>query len=107
MSAILEPAEVLQRIVDETTRLLESDGARIDLYDPAIDALRWSYAAGETMAVVPAWAKTGGLKPGQAVAGTAFAEQRAVRTDDYLEDDRFDPRRSGAVVRARHRASAR
>ena len=33
MSAILDPAEVLQRIVDETSRLLESDGARIDLYD--------------------------------------------------------------------------
>ena len=34
VSAILDPAEVLQRIVDEATRLLESDGARIDLYDP-------------------------------------------------------------------------
>ena len=34
VSAILEPDEVLQQIVDETTRLLESDGARIDLYDP-------------------------------------------------------------------------
>ncbi len=89
VSAILDPAEVLQRIVDETTRLLESDGARIDLYDPTIDALRWSYAAGEAMAIRPEWAKVGGLKPGQAVAGTAFAEQRPVRTDDYLEDDRF------------------
>ncbi len=89
VSAILEPAEVLQQIVDETTRLLESDGARIDLWDPSIEALRWSYAAGETMAVVPDWARVGGLRPGQAVAGTAFAEQRAVRTDDYLDDDRF------------------
>ena len=34
VSAILDPAEVLQQIVDEATRLLESDGARIDLYDP-------------------------------------------------------------------------
>ena len=31
VSAILEPDEVLQQIVDESTRLLESDGARIDL----------------------------------------------------------------------------
>ncbi len=89
VSAILEPAEVLQQIVDETTRLLESDGARIDLYDPEIDALRWSYAAGDAMSVVPEWATTGGLKPGQAVAGTAFAEQRPARTDDYLTDERF------------------
>ena len=89
VSAILEPDEVLQQIVDETTRLLESDGARIDLYDPEIDALRWSYAAGDAMAKVPEWALTGGLKPGQAVAGTAFAEQRPARTDDYLIDERF------------------
>ena len=89
VSAILEPDEVLQQIVDETTRLLESDGARIDLYDPDIDALRWAYAAGDAMARIPVWAQTGGLKPGQAVAGTAFAEQRPVRTDDYLTDERF------------------
>jgi PAS domain S-box-containing protein len=95
VSAILDPAEVLQRIVEETTRLLESDGARIDLYDPSIDALRWAYAAGDAMRVAPEWAATGGLRPGQAVAGTAFAEQRPVRTDDFLEDDRF--RRDDAV----------
>ncbi|MFL5681761.1 MAG: GAF domain-containing protein [Chloroflexota bacterium] len=89
VSAILEPDEVLQRIVDEATRLLESDGARIDIYDPEIDALRWSYAAGDAMSNMPDWAVTGGLKPGQAVAGTAFVEQRPVRTDDYVADDRF------------------
>ncbi len=89
VSAILDPAEVLQQIVDETTRLLESDGARIDLYDPATDTLQWSYAAGDAMSVIPEWAVNGGLKPGQAVAGTAFAEQRPVRTDDYIADDRF------------------
>ena len=90
VSAILDPAEVLQQIVDEAARLLESDGARIDQYDPEIDALRWSYSAGDAMAVMPEWAKTGGLKPGQAVAGLAFAEQRAVLTRDYLADERFD-----------------
>ncbi|HEY4633899.1 MAG TPA: GAF domain-containing protein, partial [Candidatus Limnocylindrales bacterium] len=90
VSAILDPAEVLQRIVDEAARLLGSDGSRIDIYDPEIDALRWSYAAGPTMAVIPEWAKTGGLKANQAVAGTAFAQQRPLRTDDYLEDDRFE-----------------
>jgi PAS domain S-box-containing protein len=89
VTAILDPAEVLQRIVDESTRLLESDGSRIDLYDAELDALRWSYAAGPAMAVVPEWARTGGLKANQAVAGTAFAEQRPIRTDDYLADERF------------------
>ena len=96
VSAILEPAEVLQQIVEEATRLLESDGARIDLYEPDVDTLRWAYAAGDAMSVVPDWALTSGLKPGQAVAGTAFAEQRPARTDDYLVDERFrrdDPAR--------------
>ena len=89
VSAILDPAEVLQRIVDETTRLLESDGARIDLYDPSIDALRWAYAAGEAMTMAPDWAMTVGRRPGEAVTGRAFVEQRPVRTDDYLTDARF------------------
>ena len=96
VSAILEPAEVLQQIVEEATRLLDSDGARIDLYEPDVDTLRWAYAAGDAMSVVPEWALTSGLKPGQAVAGTAFAEQRPARTDDYLVDERFqqdDPAR--------------
>src|SRR4030095_12169955 len=75
VSAILEPDAVLQQIVDETTRLLESDGARIDLYDPEIDALRWSYAAGDAMSVVPEWATTGGLQPGHAAHRPAFAAQ--------------------------------
>ena len=90
VSAILDPAEVLQRIVDEAARLLESDGARLDQYDPELDALRWAYSAGEAMSVIPEWARTGGLKPGQAVAGLAFAQQRAILTRDYLADDRFD-----------------
>ena len=90
VSAILDPAEVLQRITDEAARLLDSDGARIDQYDPEIDALRWSYAAGDAMSDMPDWARTGGLKPGQAVAGLAFAEQRAILTKDYLADERFE-----------------
>ena len=71
VSAILDPAEVLQRIVDEAARLLDSDGARIDLYDPEIGALRWAYAAGDAMADVPDWgqdrrpqAAPGGGRPG-------------------------------------------
>ena len=90
VSAILEPDEVLQQITEEAARLLESDGARIDQYDPEIDALRWSYAAGDAMSKMPKWAKTGGLKPGQAVGGMAFKDRRAVLTTDYLTDDRFD-----------------
>ena len=37
VSAILDPAEVLERIVVEAARLLESDGSRIDLWDEEIE----------------------------------------------------------------------
>ena len=90
VSAILEPGEVLQRIVDEAARLLDSDGARIDLYDAERDILRWGYAAGDAMKAVPDWAVDSGLKPRQGVAGLAFAEQRPVIAQDYATDDRFE-----------------
>ena len=90
VSAILDPGDVLERIVNESVRLLESDGARIDLWDEELGALRWMYAAGETMRDIPDFAQAGGLRPRQAVAGLAFAEQAPVMTTDYLTDDRFE-----------------
>jgi PAS domain S-box-containing protein len=90
VSSILDPAEVLGRIVEEAARLLESDGSRIDLWDEASESLLWAYSAGTAMANVPDWAPTRGIKPGQAVAGLAFSEQRPVMTPDYLSDDRFE-----------------
>ena len=89
VSAILDPAEVLDRIVVEAARLLDSDGARIDLWDEARGGLRWAFTAGEAMADVPDWGETG-LKPRQAVAGLAFAEQAPVMTEDFLTDTRFE-----------------
>ena len=90
VSSILDPATVLTQIVTESARLLGSDGARIDLWDERIGALRWAYSTGEAMSEVPEWGRTGGLKPRQAVAGLAFAEQRPIMTEDYLADDRFE-----------------
>ena len=90
VSSILDPDVVLGRIVEEAARLLDSDGSRIDLWDEASGSLKWAYSAGPAMADVPEWAPTRGIKPGQAVAGLAFAEQRPVMTPDYLSDDRFE-----------------
>ena len=89
VSSILDPTEVLDQIVVEAARLLDSDGSRIDLWDDGTESLLWAYSAGEAMRNVPDWGRTGGIKPGQAVAGQAFAEQRPLMTDDYLADDRF------------------
>jgi PAS domain S-box-containing protein len=89
VSSILDPTEVLDRIVIEATRLLDSDGSRIDLWDEETGSLQWAYSAGDAMRDVPDWGRTGGIKPGQAVAGLAFQEQRAFMTADYLADSRF------------------
>ena len=80
-----------------------------------LGALRWAYSAGEAMSEVPEWGRTGGLKPRQAVAGLAFAEQRPVMTEDFLADDRFETtpeieafvRRPGSVRSSRRRWPAR
>ena len=54
VSAILDPADVLERIVVEAARLLDSDGARIDLWDDDLGALRWAYSrSGDAMRDVP------------------------------------------------------
>ena len=90
VSSILDPTEVLDRIVVEAARLLDSDGSRIDLWDDETQSLLWAYSAGDAMRDVPDWGRTGGLKPGQAVAGMAFREQRAFMTADYLVDSRFE-----------------
>ncbi len=90
VSAILDPTDVLERIVTEAARLLESDGARIDLWDDELGALRWAYSAGDAMREMPEWGRSGGLRPRQAVAGLAFAERASVMTADYLTDDRFE-----------------
>jgi PAS domain S-box-containing protein len=90
VSSILDPTEVLDRIVVEAARLLESDGSRIDLWDDATSSLLWAYSAGDAMRDVPDWGRTGGIKPGQAVAGLAFADQRPYMTADYLADSRFE-----------------
>ncbi len=90
VSSILDPDTVLTRIVAESARLLGADGARIDLWDEALGALRWAYSSGDAMAEVPEWGRTGGLKPRQAVAGLAFAEQKPIMTEDFLADERFE-----------------
>jgi PAS domain S-box-containing protein len=90
VSSILDPTEVLDRIVVEAARLLDSDGSRIDLWDEDSGSLLWAYSAGEAMRDVPDWGRSGGIKPGQAVAGLAFAEQRPQMTADYLADSRFE-----------------
>ena len=46
ITAIREPGDLLQHVVDEALRLLRADGAVIDQFDPTTRRLAWAYDAG-------------------------------------------------------------
>ena len=50
ISAAADLSSVLQLAVDEAARLLQADGARIDLVDADSGLLRWAYASGALQA---------------------------------------------------------
>ena len=89
--ALRYPAEVLQRSVDEAARLLNADGARIDLLNEADGALYWAYdaATGRRPGLGPI-AGSGEARAGEGISGRAVRELRPVFTGDYLVDDRFE-----------------
>ena len=91
ITAVREPAEVLQLAVDEAARLLAADGARIDLLDPNDGALYWAYdaATGRRPGLGPIGG-SGEAKAGEGISGRAVREMRPVFTGDYLDDDRFE-----------------
>ncbi len=90
ISAIRDPAELLQQVVDEAARLLDADGARIDLLDPKDGVLYWAYDAmtGLRPGMGPIEGD-GEAQAGEGISGRAVLERRAVYTGDYLVDDRF------------------
>ncbi|HEX2221873.1 MAG TPA: GAF domain-containing protein [Candidatus Limnocylindria bacterium] len=90
ITSLRDAAAVLQRTVDEATRLLGADGGRIDLVDPTGSTLNWAYGSSPidrriVEGEVPD--DVGGLDEG--VAGRAVVEGRPVITGDYLADGRF------------------
>ena len=90
ITAVQDPAEVLQLAVDEAAGLLGADGARIDLlHDDG--ALYWAYDA--TTGKRPGLGPIGGsgeAQAGEGISGRAVRELQAVFTGDYLNDDRFE-----------------
>ena len=89
ISALHDPEEVIQRAVDEAARLLEGEGARIDLIDPAIGLLRWAYQSGAKRPSDEIWPEDPEERLDQGVSGKAVTEGRVYFTGDYLADDRF------------------
>jgi PAS domain S-box-containing protein len=87
ITAIREPGDLLQHVVDEAARLLGSDGAIIDLLDPVTGALEWGYDSGIDSDRRRLWRDS---SLGEDVVRRSLAERAVLFTADYLDDSRFD-----------------
>jgi PAS domain S-box-containing protein len=89
IAVLQEPTEVLQRIVDESRRLLGGDGAHLTLMSDTGRFLVPAVMADCTDPETMAWLGTMEFPLGGGINGLAAAERRVVWTRDYLNDDRI------------------
>ena len=89
LTAMRDPAAVLQRTVNEAARLLDADGGEMDLVDSAGGGLYLAYSYAGTPET-----KAGNspdfTEPDMGIGGRALTEGRVVRTGDYLADLSFN-----------------
>ena len=108
ISAATDLPAVLQLGVDEAARLLDADGARIDLIEPASGLLRWRLRLrGGPPGREPVAETTRTRPSSQGVSGQAVVTGRAYWTGDYINDTRFDHGLRRRQLRRGDRASAR
>lgn len=85
ITAIHDPADVLQQVVDEAARLLDADGAILELVDPTDEhLLRWAYDADVSGHFDPRFVRELTLPVGVGLTGRAVAEGRVLIADDDL-----------------------
>jgi PAS domain S-box-containing protein len=89
LTALRDPSAVLQQAVDEAARLLEADGALLDLLDPSTNTIRWAYDAGIRDDAHRQILRDLEVRIGEGMFGRAIAEEAVIVTGDYLRDDRF------------------
>src|SRR6185436_7160468 len=88
ISAAADFQAVLQLSVDEAARLMDADGARIDLIDAETGLLAGAYAHG-MLRPDPTIPADPTETIDQGVAGQAVVNRRPYWTGDYLKDQRF------------------
>jgi PAS domain S-box-containing protein len=86
ITAIRETHELLQHVADEAARLLDSEGAIIDLLDPISGSIAVGYVAGLDPDRTQRWE---GSRVGEDIVRRALAGRTALFTIDYLDDERF------------------
>ena len=87
ITAIREPGDLLQHVVEEAARLLDSDGAIIDLLDPVTGRIEWGYDSGIDEERRLRWRDT---FVGEDVVRRSLAERATLFTTDYQDDPRFE-----------------
>ncbi|HET7027065.1 MAG TPA: GAF domain-containing protein [Candidatus Limnocylindrales bacterium] len=90
LAAMPESGAVLQRVADETGRLVRADGTILSLLDPGTGLLHWAYDDGLRAAFDPGYVANLTLPLGVGPTGIAVAEARVVRVDRDLIDQ-FPP----------------
>ena len=89
LTALRDPSAILQQAVGEAARLLEADGALLDLLDPVTNTIRWAYDAGIKDDAHRQILRNLEVKIGEGMFGRAIAQGTVIVTGDYLADGRF------------------
>ena len=89
ITAIRDPDELLQQVVDGAQRLLGSDGAHLTLRDPDAPILRPHVIAGGVDDVTREWLSLQEFPIGGGMNGLAAEQGAPVWTNDYLVDPRI------------------
>ena len=89
ITAIRDPDEVLQHVVDAATRLLGSDGAHLTLRDPGENVLRPHVMAGGMDEATREWLAGQEFPIGGGMNGLAAEQGVPLWTRDYLVDERI------------------
>jgi PAS domain S-box-containing protein len=101
ITAIHDPADLLQDVVDEAARLLGAQRARIDLVVPAAGRVGFSHVPGAGEMIGGAAVDDAGRPYRYGAAGKAFETGQTIVSTDYQADDSFehDPELDEAVRR--------
>jgi len=89
ITALRQPDEVLEQIVDEARRLLGSDGGHLTLLEEGGGFLDPVVVSGDLDAETEAWFRSRRFPVGTGINGLAAGENRATSTFDYALDPRI------------------
>jgi PAS domain S-box-containing protein len=95
VSASHDVDEVVGLAIEEATRLLGGDSARVDVFEPSIGLLRGVYTSEGAEPSLEEWPETPDERSDQGLSGQAYSRGETVWTGDYLADASF-PHASGA-----------